>query len=280
MNPVSESQPTASNGDQNEELWSALENFVAHIEDLLIKRWDAWALNHEERDLHQVVGALLSRQVTLTTEMARNPGSWTAHIAPLILRPMVESLITLGWIFADVTERPRRFILYGLGQDKLLLEHQKSILVEQGKDPKEDQTIEEREGWLNGQRYIDLIEVNVGEWAGANLRKMAQETGYLDLHRIDYARWSGATHNMWQHVVRFNLQSCQNPLHGFHRLPHLPQLNLDPAYLQWSADYLGQTFTLFDDKTGMNLDEPNPVEVLDRELQRIPKPMDDDENDR
>lgn len=268
---------TGHKDDLNDAFWSAIDNFVLHIHGLLQKRWGAWARKHQDKEVHEVIGSLLSRQVTLTTELARNLGIWNGHMAPLVLRSMVEALITVAWILGDPPERSRRFILYGLGQEKLLLEHEKARLAEQGINPSEDQDIQKWERWLNAQRYTDLTEVNVGDWAGVNLREMADEAGYLDLHRVDYARWSGATHNMWHHLVRFNLEHCQNPLHGFHRRPVVPHMSPDPHYLQWATEYLDATFMLFDEKTGVQVDGPTAVESLDQELQRVPFPKDNDE---
>jgi hypothetical protein len=216
----------------NTALWSALHNFVDYISGLLLARWDLWQGNREDRNFHEVIGRLLSRQVNLTSELAGNPTIWNSNMAPLVLRSMVEALITAAWILEDPHARSESFILYGLGQEKLLLEHHKALLTEEGLDPNKDQEMQEWEEWLNSQRYTSLTDVNVGDWAGLNLRRRAEEAGQLDLHQLDYARWSGAVHNMWQHLVRYNVQQCQNPLHGFHRVPLLPQLGPDPYFLR------------------------------------------------
>jgi hypothetical protein len=268
---------TANRDQLNEELWSALHNFVDHISGQLWDRWDSWMTKNENRNSHEVIGGLLSRQVNLTSELAGNPGIWNSNMAPLVLRSMVEALITLAWILEDPRSRSESFILYGLGQEKLKLENQKALLIEEGFDPNEDPDIQEWEQWLNAQRYTELTEVNIGDWAGISLRARAEESGQLDLHRNDYARWSGAVHNMWHHLVRFNLQHCQNPLHGFHRVPLLPRLGVDPYYLQCAARYLDLTFTLFDEKTGVKVDGPSAVEFLHQELERIPIPEDGQE---
>ncbi len=137
-----------------EALSPAISNFAEHTNEMLSKRWDAWAHDHKDRQAHEAVGALLARQVTLATELIGNPGCWNAHVAPLLLRPMVEGLITIAWILEDASDRARRFVLHGLGQDKLLLEHEKSRLVERGIDPATDQTIQDWENWLNGERRL------------------------------------------------------------------------------------------------------------------------------
>ena len=258
--------------DVNESYWSAIDDFVLQINHMLRERWDAWTGNHEDQEVHEVIGSLLSRQVTLTTELARNFSIWNHHIAPLVLRPMVESLLTVAWILQDPRPRSKSFVLYGLGQEKLLLENEKAKISAEGVDPSEVEYINEWEQWLNSHRYTSLTEVNVGGCPGSSLRDMADEAGLLDLHRIDYARWSGATHNRWQYLVRFNLAGCPNPLHGFHRLPGRPEFSLEPNYLQLAVEYLDRTFVVFDEKTGVEVEGPTGLEVLDRALQQIPFP--------
>jgi hypothetical protein len=44
------------------------------------------------------------------------------HIAPLILRSMVDLRITLGWILMEPVPRCEQFVFYGLGQTKLWVE--------------------------------------------------------------------------------------------------------------------------------------------------------------
>ena len=70
---------------------------------------------------------------------------WTAHIAPVILRAMVDTHITLAWILKDPPERSRRFIFYGLGQVKLDIEHRKSSLGDREPDPQEKAVVKARE---------------------------------------------------------------------------------------------------------------------------------------
>ena len=183
---------------------------------------------------------------------------------------MVENCIIIAWILKEPEERATQYIAYGLGQENLLLEHAKADLREAGVDPGDEQAIQAWEGWLNGQRYTFLTEVNVGSWA-PELRKMAEETGLIELHRKDYARWSSTTHNMWHHVIRFNTRDCTNPLHGYHRIPTLAHLPIVPEMLQRAAEYVDIAIRSFDEATGTSIGDSSAVEVLDRELQKIPK---------
>ena len=131
----------------NDAFWKALDTFASHIEGLLRLRWDAWALSNAENEVHEVVGALLARQVTLVSQLAQTPGAWNGHVAPLFLRPLVEAAITAAWILLDAPTRASSFVKYGLGQEKLLLEHEKAKLKEAGIDPDGDERIQ---SWENG----------------------------------------------------------------------------------------------------------------------------------
>ena len=259
--------------DPTDAFWEAIQAFVEHLATQVHSRWAVWAHGHEQRHGHEVVGGLLARQATLATEFALNPPMWNPHSAPLFLRSMVENCITIAWILKAPEERAKLFIAYGLGQENLLLEQTKADLRETGVDPENDQVIEKWELWLNAQRYTFLTEVNVGNW-GPSLREMAEEVGLIELHRQDYTRWSSTTHNMWHHIARFNLDACTNALHGHHRIPVNSRLAPDPKLLQRVAEYVDIAICSFDEATGTNVDDLSAVEVLDQELQKIPKPLD------
>ena len=261
----------ATDIDSKAALSQAIRAFVEHLAAQVHDRWADWAHGHEKRHIHEVVGGLLARQATLACELASNPSIWNPHSAPLFLRSMVENCITIAWILIAPDERAKQFIAYGLGQENLLLEQAKADLRATGDDPNKDSRIEAWEQWLNGQRYTFLTEVNVGNW-GPNLREMAEAAGLIELHRQDYARWSSATHSMWHHVVRFNLRDCTNPLHGYHRVPTVGGLPPVVELLQHAAEYVDTAIHLLDEATGTRMDDPSAVEVLDRELRKIPNP--------
>ena len=261
----------ATDSDASVAFWQAIHVFVEHLASQVDNRWAVWAHGHEKRHVHEVVGGLLARQASLAGEFASNPAIWNAHSAPLFLRPMVENCITIAWILKDPNDRAKRFIAYGLGREILLLEHAKAGLHETGADPDKDSEIEEWEQWINGQRYTHLTEVNVGNW-GPSLGEMAKEVGLIELNRNDYAQWSSATHSMWHHVVRFNIQYCTNPLHGYHRIPTMPQLAPEPELLQRAAEYVDLALRSFDEATGTSVGDLSAVEVLNRELLKMPWP--------
>lgn len=215
--------------------WEKMEKIIGDYIDAvrseLAARWRQWRLDLTKPELHEVVGALIARQVTLATQLARSPGTWNPHTAPVLLRSMTDAYITLAWILKDPVERSRKFILYGLGQQKLVLEHRKAALTAEGKEPAQDPVVKATEAWLNAQRFDFLTEVNVGSCAEVSVRDMAEEADCLDLYRYAYTPFSAATHNMWHHISRLSLQVCENPLHRYHKMPFDPDFGPDPDYL-------------------------------------------------
>lgn len=103
--------------------------FIQEYENYLISSfnelWGAIEIESNKLEAYSVIGGLLSRQVTLSMQMARSPNVLNGHVAPLFLRAMTDLHITLAWIMLDLEERSKKYILYGLGEEKLLVEHYK-----------------------------------------------------------------------------------------------------------------------------------------------------------
>jgi len=158
-----------------------IRNYVQMVEKELSQRWENWALDFSEQEKYEVIGGLLARQVSLATELAMSPSIWNENIAPLILRSMVDNFINIAWIFGDALEKSRKYILYGLGQEKLQLEHLKVQIKNAGQNPDEVEEVKVREKWINSQRYTFLTEVTIGSWSGIDTRKMAEEANCLDV---------------------------------------------------------------------------------------------------
>lgn len=232
--------------------WKEIEEIVRKYVDLqraeLKTRWLNWKLDLTKREMFEVVGSLLARQVTLAEELALAPSIWNLNVAPLILRAMIDNHINLAWIFMEPLERSRKFILYGLGEEKLQIEHLKNRITEQGENPEENEVINHRSEWLDSQRFSFLTEVTIGSWSGLGTRKMAEEANCLELYNNEYQSYSSATHNMWNFVGKFNLIVCPNPLHGFHRMPLVYSQN-NIYFVLEASEIVEKTFLLFDDKT-------------------------------
>ncbi|MDK6080023.1 DUF5677 domain-containing protein [Massilia varians] len=216
--------------------------------------WSQVRVEADKLEAYSVIGGLLARQVTLSLEMARSPGTWNGHSAPLFLRAMTDLYIALAWILGDLKIRAEKYIKHGLGEEKLLME-----LYKQKRDeltPGEQKTqmekvVELKENWINFQRREFFVEVNLGNWAPLNYRQMAEESECLDLYNFAYKPFSHAAHNMWPHVSVYNSQICPNPLHRNHLIPSLSDVPIDADYLYRSIKYVDKAYHLFVDKLNL-----------------------------
>jgi hypothetical protein len=253
----------------NKKFWQAVNSYIKDVQKELVAHTKAWKIDLTKTELYEVVGGLLARQVTISTELAKAPQIWNGHIAPVILRTMVDTYITLAWILEKPLERSRQFILFGLGQEKLTLEHHKAEISSRGKKLEDHPYVKQMEDMLNSQRYTFLTEVNVGSWSGHDVRKMADEADCLDLYHFAYTPFSAATHSMWHHIVRYNLRYCNNPLHKYHRIPVAPEVPHDEDFLYRAAKYAAKTFDLFRRKTDVKPNVPSAFDRFNNTLREI-----------
>ncbi len=250
-----------------DEVMDAMQAYAHNVREGVDERWEKLPLELFNSETYETIGGLLMRQATLSIELALTPSMWTGHIAPLVLRCMTDCHITLAWILKDPPERAKKYILYGLGQEKLQIEHLKADA-----DPEDERVqamIEMKESWLGSQRRDFLTEVNVGNWAGLNTRKMAKEADCEGLYKFAYTPFSGVAHNMWQHVSMYNLKMCANPLHKYHRVPTIHDVPPDPDFVYRSAKYLNLSYHAVDKKYSLTCDTALPLDFWLNEMARL-----------
>lgn len=229
------------------------------------QRWMAIKPSIYDTKPHECIGGLLSRQATLTLEMAVAPSTWNGHSAPLFLRCMVDAHIALTWILGDPDARSERYVKYGLGQKKLAIEYLEEALTED-RNERDAQDIRRMidmgRAWLNSQWAEWATEVNVGSWSGMSTREMAKEIGRESIYKHAYVPFSGCVHNMWQHVAIYNMKRCENALHKGHFVPDLLPERPDVDYMYRSARYVSLSYKEFDKKMDVTCDVELPEDVV------------------
>lgn len=250
-----------------EKRWRGMQELIKGycnvVKDGLYERWSKFDAEIYNAEISETIGGLLARQATLTMQLASTPQIWNEHVAPMILRCMADAHITLAWILRSPKERSKKYVLYGLGQEKLYIEHLKAECEKSGDDDREmEELIHVREYWLNSQRADFLTEVNVGNWAEVNTRDMAKEVDCEGLYKFVYVPYSSVIHNTWQHISVFNLKRCRNPLHKYHKVPNIPKLYLypHPDYAYTSAKYISKSYDIFDRTYDIETKTPMPVD--------------------
>ena len=244
-----------------------MNSYCKIVEKGLHERCKKMPIKISDSETYEAIGGLLSRQATLTIYLSVSPSIWNGHIAPLVLRSMTDAHITLSWILKSPTERAKKYILYGLGQEKLFIEHLKADPSSKSKGGK--RLIEIKESWLNSQRFDFLTEVNVGNWAEINTRQMAKESNCEGLYKYAYSPFSGVVHNMWQHISRYNLKYCINPLHKYHRVPTILEAPTDIDYVYRSAKYINRSFEEVDKKFKLKIKTTMPLSYLVKKINKI-----------
>ncbi|KTC84339.1 DUF5677 domain-containing protein [Legionella cincinnatiensis] len=239
-----------------------LKAYESYLSSSFKELWSRVKIEYNKLDAYSVIGGLLSRQVTLSLEMARSPNTLNGHSAPLFLRAMTDLHITLSWMMMDLEERTKLYILHGLGDTKLLIEHYKNQIDNNPDDTNEhiEKLIEVKSAWINSQRNDFFVEVNLGHWAQLDTRKMSQESDCEDLYKFAYKTFSQSAHNMWSHVSVYNCKPCASSLHKHHLIPELFEAPLDLDYLYRSCKYVDKAYNLF--INNFNL-EPNFLLPLD-----------------
>lgn len=238
-----------------------IEKFVVEYEKYLRESFDSlWnqvLVEPDKLEAYSVIGGLLSRQVTLSIELARSPGCWNGHSAPLFLRAMTDLHITLSWILLDLEERAKLYVKHGLGEEKLLIELYK-LAIENETDidlkSQMQEIVDGKSSWVNSQKRDWAVEVNLGNWSPLDYRKMSQEASCEDLYKFAYKPFSQASHNMWPHVSIYNSKRCNNPLHRFHLIPEVFDAPFEPDFMYRSCKYVNKAYDLFVSKFDLKME--------------------------
>lgn len=248
------------------ELQTFVESYETYLTAAFDDIWGAVKIDPQELDAYSVIGGLLSRQVTLSIQLARSPGTWNGHSAPLFLRAMTDLHITLAWIMLDISERSKKYILHGLGEEKLLMEQYKQEISSNPENPLNAQMqsiVDIKKNWINTQRQEFFVEVNLGNWSQLDYRKMATESDSESLYKFAYKPFSQAAHNMWPHISVYNSRVCENPLHKYHLIPELFHVPMDVDYMYRSCKYVDKAFRLLQEKFTLELKFPLPLQWWD-----------------
>jgi hypothetical protein len=250
---------------ENNPLWEFIDGFCDNVLGGFNERWSKIRPDLFDKHIHEAMGGLLARQATLAIELARAPAIWNGNIAPLILRCMTDAHITFAWIFGNIEERSKTYIEYGLGQEKLFIEYlEEAIRENSDRDYAErlNAMVKPRKAWLNAQLAEWATDVNVGSWSGMSTRDMAKTADCESIYRFAYVPFSGAAHNMWQHVGVYNVERCRNPLHNGHLVPRIREMPSDPEFLYLAAKYVSETYELFDDKLNVSIERELPIDYF------------------
>jgi hypothetical protein len=191
----------------------------------------------------EVLGGLLARQAALACTLATEPGVWAVDIGYILLRCMAETHVAIAWLSRfGQAEHFDKFVEYGLGQDKLLLEHLRSVTPEHASSGWKA-GLQQFEEMIARERYPHLLTVDLGQSLPKTVRDMAEECDCRHIFTLKYQPYSGNVHGTWNALRRYHLVPCANPLHGGHRVPQF-RYRMGDSWLAVSAvRLLDETFS-------------------------------------
>jgi hypothetical protein len=80
----------------------------------------------------------------------------------------------------------------------------------------------------NEDVWQEFLDIDLGHWAGANLRALSIEAGMKEDYDQYYAWTSSFAHGHWGSIRATEFDVCANPLHRLHRIPRVePRVQLD-----------------------------------------------------
>ncbi|MCG5239330.1 DUF5677 domain-containing protein [Azospirillum doebereinerae] len=138
----------------------------------------------------------------------------------LAIRTLTEIVITLSFLLKrDDPGLWKKFRSYGSGQAKLSF----LKMVDNESDIPDYIDINELEMFANEDIWQEFTTIELGNWAGLDLRKMSEEAGVKSVYDKYYGWPSGYVHGQWGAVRDTVFDLCLNPLHRYHRIPSLPK---------------------------------------------------------
>ena len=136
--------------------------------------------------------------------------------AKLALRTLAEIYITFNYLITVGDEKLWDvYRSYGAGQAKLTFLKLDEVLEDQPGYLKKESI----EALANEDMYMDFQDIDLGNWAKTDLRKMSQVAGCKDIYDAYYSWPSSYAHGQWCAVRDAVYTTCYNPLHRLHRIP-------------------------------------------------------------
>ncbi|SNR84691.1 hypothetical protein SAMN05880556_10195 [Azospirillum sp. RU38E] len=138
----------------------------------------------------------------------------------LAIRTLTEIVITLSFLLKrDNPNLWQKFRSHGSGQAKLTF----LKMIDFESELPDYIDLDEIEMFANEDIWQEFTSIELGNWAGMDLRKMSEEAGLIDVYDKYYGWPSGYVHGQWGALRDTVFDLCLNPLHRYHRIPSLPK---------------------------------------------------------
>ena len=176
--------------------------------------WNQTHLTTEIDAKHDAIFGMAFYSLRIIREMMTF-GMSGGILARLGLRTLLEISINLKYL-VDQNDVAlwQEWRKYGAGQAKL-----SSLKVDNLQDPPQFIDPESLENIASEDMREEFVTIDVGNWAGADLRKISEQVSVKETYDKYYPWASSYSHAMWGAVRESSYRICANPLHRLHRYP-------------------------------------------------------------
>lgn len=174
-------------------------------------------------------------------------GASTSITGRQALRTILEVYITLAYLCVKADPALwSSYRVYGSGQAKLAL-----LKMDAAALPPSSISRETLHALANEDRWQEFLPIDLGHWAGSNLRALSEAAGIKDEYDRLYSWTSTHGHGHWSAVRDTVFDTCGNALHRLHRIPRrdarpLPDTLADAvALVDKTLALIGQVYPPF-----------------------------------
>ena len=139
-------------------------------------------------------------------------------VGRMALRSIAEAVITFSYLLKkDDPALWTAYRVHGAGQAKLAF-----LKMEEAAGDKPKYVDQETlYAIANEDMWQEFLDVDLGHWAGMNLRDLAIQGDTKGIYDRYYNWTSAVSHAQWCAVRDSNFATCYNPLHRLHRIPRI-----------------------------------------------------------
>lgn len=152
--------------------------------------------------------------LTILEEIAASNAK-SSILARLGLRTILETHISLRYLTKQDDEQLwKKWRTYGAGQAKL-----NALKFDELVDPPKFVNTDTLESIASEDLWEEFINIELGNWSGADLRKLSDKVGLKPSYDQFYSWSSTFSHGTWGAIRETCFKTCGNPLHRLHRYP-------------------------------------------------------------
>lgn len=163
---------------------------------------------------HDGVFGVAFYALSIVTEIASSSVG-TGILTRLGLRTILEIHISLRYLtLKDDNQLWTKWRTYGAGQAKL-----NALKFDELVEPPKFINTDTLESIAGEDLWEEFINIELGSWSGADLRKLSEQAGLKSSYDQYYSWSSTYSHGTWGAIREVCFNTCGNPLHRLHRYP-------------------------------------------------------------